>query len=181
MEEIVSVGERLSLGWLDGAILAVLCVAMLRGLFIGLIRESFSIAAICAAVMTARLATTPVAAWLEGFSGGEVGGGMASWLAGSVIAIGTIVVVAKLGRILRRGARVVGLGWADRIGGAALGAAEGVVVGLALVLGATLVLGREHPSIERSRGAEAYEVVRAYVQEGDEPGLPSVAAPGRVK
>ena len=59
MEEIVSVGERLSLGWLDGAILAVLCVAMLRGLFIGLIRESFSIAAICAAVMTAIMGPEP--------------------------------------------------------------------------------------------------------------------------
>jgi uncharacterized membrane protein required for colicin V production len=180
MGEIVSIADRLSLGWLDGAILLVLCIAMVRGVFIGLIRESFSIGALCAAIIVARMATGPVSTWVAGISGGEVGG-LGTWLTGSVIAIGTVAIVAKLGKILRRGARIVGLGWADRLGGAALGAAEGMVVGLALVLGATIVLGSEHPSVETSRSLEAYEVVRAYVQEPGEETLPSVAAPGRLE
>ena len=49
--------EESALTSLDGIILAILIIAMARGLFIGLVRESFSIAALAAAVLAARYGT----------------------------------------------------------------------------------------------------------------------------
>ena len=42
------------------------------------------------------------------------------------------------------GARAAGLGWADRLGGGALGALEGAVVTGVLLTVATTLLGRDH-------------------------------------
>ena len=86
--------------------------------------------------------------------------------------------VGTLGNLVRRGARFAGLGLVDRMGGAALGAAEGFLVGMLIVLGATLVIGREHPVVEQSRSLEAYDTVRALVDAQNDD-LPDVAAPGK--
>ena len=45
--------------------LCVLSIAVLRGLFLGLIREAFSLAAIGAACVAVRWFAEPAAAWLE--------------------------------------------------------------------------------------------------------------------
>jgi uncharacterized membrane protein required for colicin V production len=162
--------------WLDGAVLGVLVIAMLRGLFIGLIREGFSIASVAAGVLAARIFTAPAAELLVELSEGEISAGVAPWIMGTVLAITTIAVVALIGRVLRRGARLVGLSWADRIGGAALGTVEGVVVAMVVVLGASWIVGRAHPQIAASRSLEAYDIVRTFVDE-NRGTLPDVAAP----
>jgi uncharacterized membrane protein required for colicin V production len=162
--------------WLDGAVVVVLVIAMLRGLFIGLIREGFSIASVAAGILAARLFTSPAAALLVEQSGGEISPAVAPWITGSVLAITTIAVVALIGRVLRRGARLAGLSWADRIGGAALGTAEGAVISMIVVLGASWIVGRAHPQIAASRSLEAYDLVRTFVDENRET-LPDVAAP----
>lgn len=161
---------------LDGAILLVLFVALLRGFFIGLIRESFSIAALAGAVLVTRATTAPAAELLQQWTDGEIGPALAPWLAGTAIAIATVAVIALLGRVLRRGARLAGLRWADRVGGAALGAAEGAVIAMVIVLGATWTVGRTHPQVAESRSLEAYDVVRSFVEQSGEE-LPDVAAP----
>jgi len=155
-------------------------IAVLRGVYIGLIRESFSIAALGAAVLAARYATEPMAGWLVDVTGGEIGQGLAPWISGAMIAMATVVGVSLLGRMIRRGARFAGLGWADRLGGAALGAAEGILVAILIVLGATLVMGRQHPAVAPSKSLRAFDEVQSFVASNRDRipnSLPSVAAP----
>jgi len=113
-------GEESSLTSLDGIVLAILIIAMARGVFIGLVREGFSIAALAAAVLAARYGTDFAGPWLHSLAPSRLNPEVAYWIAGSLIAIATVLVVALAGRILRKGVRFVGLGWADRVGGAAL-------------------------------------------------------------
>jgi uncharacterized membrane protein required for colicin V production len=163
---------------LDGVILAVLLVAVARGIWTGLIRETFSVAALAAALVAARFFTTPAAAWLTETTGGQIGSIAAPWIMGALIAIGSVGVVAIVGRLLRRGAQLAGLSWADRLGGAAIGAAEGALVALVIVLACTWTIGREHPAVADSRSLAAYDEVTKFVDErGVE--LPDVAAPGK--
>jgi uncharacterized membrane protein required for colicin V production len=143
----------------------VLGIAVLRGLFLGLIREAFSLAAIGAACVAVRWFATPAAAELERATDGRVGDLAAPWIAGAGVAIAAAAAVAILGRVLRRGARAVGLGLVDRAGGALLGAAEGsLVIAVLLVIG-TAVLGRDHPVLEGTRSLAALERVEAVAAE----------------
>jgi membrane protein required for colicin V production len=160
---------------IDVLVGVILGVAVLRGLFLGLVREAFSIAALGGACVAARLFHEPVGAWLEQTSDGRIGGLVAPWLAGALLAVGTIAVIVLAGRVLRRGVRWAGLGWADRAGGALLGAAEGALVaGILLVLAATL-LGRGHPALQRAQSFATLERLEHLVQGG----AVDVAAPPR--
>jgi uncharacterized membrane protein required for colicin V production len=130
---------------------------VLRGFFLGLIREAFSLAAIAAAWIAVRWFAEPAAAWLQRASDGRVGELAAPWIAGAGVAIAAAVAVAMVGRVVRTGARAVGLGLLDRTGGALLGAAEGsLVIAVLLVLGTTL-LGRDHPLFQDTRTLAAFE------------------------
>ena len=167
---------------LDGLVLALMLIAIARGAFIGMIRESFSIAAVGVTCIALRYGNEPAANALVDVTGGEIGAGAAPFITGAVILVATIGLVGFLGRYLKRGAAAVGLGWADRLGGGALGFAEGALVATLLVSGATLVFGRDHESIEQSRSVEAVEKLQEYVSTnyGDElDQLPDVAAPLR--
>jgi len=148
----------------DTLVAAILVIALLRGLLLGLIREAFSIGALGAACVGVRMLTAPAASWLQAVTHGAIGAGLAPWIAGAGIAIATIAAVATLGRLLQRGARAAGLGWADRAGGAALGTAEGALVAglLLLVLGA--VIGRDHPFVAGSRSIAALERVEQLAE-----------------
>lgn len=135
----------------DAVAVALLAAAALRGLWIGLIRESFSLAALAAACLAARFATAPAAAWLAPrlpWTIPEIGLRIAC---GAAIALLTVAVVGSAGRLLRRGARAVGLGLADRLGGALLGLAEGALLVMLLTLLGVGLLGPDHP---RLRGSE---------------------------
>jgi membrane protein required for colicin V production len=161
---------------IDLLALSLLGIAVLRGFFLGLIREAFSLAAIAAAWIAARWFAGPAGAWLQAASDGRVGELMAPWIAGAGVAIAAAVAVAMVGRVVRTGARAVGLGLIDRTGGALLGAAEGsLVIALLLLLGTTL-LGRDHPLFQETRTLAAFERAEAVaggVRETD------VAAPPR--
>ena len=163
---------------LDGLVLVIVLVALARGFFIGLIREGFSIAALAGACLSVRYFTVPLAEWLTRTTNGEIGSGAAPWVAGAALAIASAAVIAIAGRVLRRGVRAVGLGWADRLGGTALGAAEGALVAALLVLGATWWFGNTHPIVEESRSVVAYQEIQTYVRDRAE-SLPDVAAPLR--
>ena len=172
------------MGWLatvsalDGLVVAILLLAIARGLFRGLIGEVFSIAALGGACLAVRYGTSPAAAWLQEATRGEIGPGAAPWITGALLAIATIGVVAMVGRLLKRGAKAVGLGWADRLGGGALGAAEGALVAGLMLMGAIWMVGRAHPTLAGSRSLEAFDQLQAAVQERAD-SLPDVAAPPR--
>jgi membrane protein required for colicin V production len=159
----------------DAAALGVLVIAALRGLGLGLVREAFSVGSIAVAYLAVVHYTGRVSEWIERESGGEVGALVAPWLAGAAIVVVGIAGTALLGRLGKRGARLAGLGWIDRAGGAVLGSAEGLlVVGILLSIAAA-VLGREHPVIATSRSFVAFQQLQQIAESGQWP-LPDVAA-----
>ncbi len=164
-----------SLPVLDQIALGIVALACLRGLWIGLIREGLSLATVGFATIVTRLYVTPVSGWLTGRSGGELTGGTSLWIAGVLLVVATIAVLAVVGRTLRRSAAAVGLGWADRMGGGALGAAEGTIVASILVVIALWLVGPHHASTQGARSVELVEQLRSWREAGD---LPAVASPG---
>ena len=162
----------------DLVVVGILGIALLRGFFRGLLREVFSIVALAGACVAVRLYVVPGADWLEAATQGEIGPALSPWVAGAGIGIGTIAAVVIAGRFLRRGARIAGLGWADRAGGALLGTAEGVLVVGVLLAIAMSVLGRSHPILAETRSLHAFEQLEEIAQTGTWRDI-DVAAPPR--
>jgi membrane protein required for colicin V production len=161
----------------DLVILAIVGIAVLRGLFRGLVREALSIGSLAAACIAVRLLTAPASARLVALSEGEIGPATAPWIAGTLIALATFLLGALAARVLRGGARAVGLGWADHAGGALLGAAEGLLVAIVLLLVVSSLLGPAHPFLEGSRSQAALAEIERTAAESD--GTRDVAAPPR--
>jgi membrane protein required for colicin V production len=140
---------------LDLVVATVVAVAAVRGLLLGLVREAFSLGALAAAVLSMRFLTAPATKALHPFLPERVPPLVAKVGCAILVALVGVALVAILGRLVHRGVRAAGLGFADRIAGAGLGAAEGLLVvslGLA-VLGAAI--GRDHPALAASQ-AYAY-------------------------
>jgi len=160
---------------LDATVGVILTLALLRGLWLGLIRESFSIAALGAAIVAVRRGRIPLAEWLVART--DLDMAWAPWLTGLALAVVAMASVAILGRLLRRGVHAVGLGWADRAGGAALGALEGALVVALLLVGATALLGKDHRLLAGTRSVAVFEEFREYGS--SRAPRPDVAAPPR--
>ena len=158
----------------DWVVLAVLGLAFLRGLLRGLLREAFSIASLGAACVVVKLYYGEVASWLMSVSDARIGDMAAPWAAGLLLAVASIGAVTLAGRLLRRGAKAAGLGWADRAGGAVLGTAEGLLVAGVLVAIASALVGREHPLLADSRSLGALEQLEELAADARE--TPDVAA-----
>ena len=158
----------------DVVVLLILAAAGLRGLLRGLIREVFSVLALAGAVLAVRLYTDPIASQLRELLDDRIGSTAAWALAAVLLAIVVIAVVALGGSFLRRGARSVGLGWADRIGGGVLGVAEGGLVAAVLLLLAVRFVGSDAPTLQGARSVAALEELSRTVRGTDGP---DVAAP----
>jgi len=162
---------------LDVAALSILGVAVLRGFFRGAVREAFSLAALAASVVVVRWASPPAGAWLAERAPVDLGGFGAQIAAGAAIGIVTILSIAIVGRFVRRGIRLAGLGMLDRLAGGVVGVTEGaLLVAVLLILGITVV-GREHPALSETRTLAAFEQAELIAQGRLD--LPSVAAPPR--
>ena len=152
---------------LDIAAVAIIAAATLRGLFIGLIREGFSLAALGGAYVSVQFFTPPLSEWLQVVTEGDIGVTIAPWVAGAGLAIGTVLVIVVIGRGLQRTLHAAGLSWADRFAGSLLGAAEGVLVaGILLVLG-TEVLGRDHAAFSQTASLAALEEFERVSEESE--------------
>ena len=160
---------------IDMIVMTVLFITVVRGIWIGLIREGSSLAAIGIATIVTRLLVDPFSAQLTELTGGEITGKTALWIAGVLLVVATIVVLGFVARLLRRGAEAAGLGWADRLGGGALGAAEGVIVAAVLVTIALWLVGPDHATTEGARSIELVEQLQSMHENGE---LPAVSAPG---
>lgn len=167
---------------LDLVAMTVILVATLRGLWIGMIREGLSLAAIGLCTIVTRLFVEPVSLQVTEWTAGEVTGRAALWIAGILLVMGTVILCGLAARLLRRGFEFAGLGWADRVGGGALGVAEGSIVAAILVLIALWLVGPEHPATEGARSVQIVQRWRGTHLEQRfqdlEERLPSVAAPG---
>lgn len=157
----------------------VVFIALFRGFFLGLVREAFSLGSIAAAVLLGKLLARPFGAWLAAHSGGRIPGSLGPWVAGAVLGVIAIAGVTSVGRALRRGLRAAGMRWFDRLAGAALGGAEGILVVCLMVAVGARFLGRDHASLAGSKSLAALETVEGLLAER---GLPhrlpvDVAAP----
>jgi len=172
----------LALAPLDFVCLVILAIAFVRGVLRG---ETFSIASLAAACLMVMIFYGDVAEWLLRVTQGRVGEISAPWIGGALLGIVTIGVITLLGRLVRRGAKFAGLGWADRTGGALLGTAEGVLLGAVIVSLLGYAIGRDHPALLESRSLEALEDLEQFAQTGELPEfdlpdipLPDVKLPG---
>ena len=164
---------------LDIAVVAVMLLAISRGVFIGMIRESFSVAAVGAVVLGAVYGGGPAGIWLHNATAGELGGTAAKVLGSAGAGILAGIVVGTAGRYIRRGARLVGLGMLDRAGGAVMGAAEGALVVAIMLAGASRMFGPEHPAVFNAYSVAVLHEVQTAIETGthpDLPGLPQVAS-----
>ncbi|HPG29071.1 MAG TPA: CvpA family protein, partial [Myxococcota bacterium] len=87
----------------DGVVLVVLLVAVARGLWIGLIREGLSLAAIGIATIVTRLGVEPLALRLTAITEGELQGKAALWIAGVLLVVASVIAVGFLARLIARG------------------------------------------------------------------------------
>jgi uncharacterized membrane protein required for colicin V production len=140
---------------------AVLLLALLRGLWIGAVREAFSLAGLAAAAWVVRTWRVPAGAWLEQHGPFEMTGLAARVIAALTLGAGTLLAVTLLSRLAHRGVREAGLRLADRLAGALLGALEGAIVVAALVFALALLLGRDDEALAGTKSLAAYEWIEA--------------------
>ncbi len=127
----------MTLNPLDWLLVALLLYSATRAALNGFFREAFSLAGLVLgfplacwyyhplALQLKNLITTPAFAQLVAFG---------------LILTAITVAASLLGRLLRRGARTVGLGFFDRLGGALFGLLRGAGIATALLLAITAFL-----------------------------------------
>ncbi len=160
---------------MDMVAATVVFVAAVRGLWIGLVREGLSLAAIGLCVIVTRVFLDGFTLQLTEWTEGELTGKTAVWIAGALLVMGTILLCGLAGRVMKKGVEFAGLGWADRVGGGALGVAEGTLVAAVLVMIALWLVGPDHSTTEGARSVALVEEWREGQLEGE---LPAVASPG---
>ena len=121
------------MAWFDYGVLTVLGLSLLLGALRGLVREMVSLAGWIAAFILATAFSGIVAVQMPE-SLGPLLSGLLSFL---LIFVGVLLVSGMVGLVLSLLVRAVGLGFPDRL----LGAAFGVVRGVAIVLLAVLLAG----------------------------------------
>ena len=152
----------------------VLAVAIIRGLWIGLVREAFSLAALASAVFAVRRFAEPLAEDLA--ASFRLDPLLATAIAGGGVAVAAILTVALVGRLIRRALHASGLGLADRLGGSVLGACEGALFVAMLLFGVITVTGRNDPLIADTRSLAAFETAERWIGSAGEGQGPSDAA-----
>jgi len=161
---------------LDIVVLGLLGVAALRGFFHGLVREVFSLVGLVGAVWVARafgdVGAAVLAPHLPGFPPAVVRG-----VAMTGIGLAVLFAVAIVRGLARRGAEAAGLGFADRLGGGVLGAAEGALLAGLLLAALLAIAGRDSDVVARSRSLAAFDALQARLRAAPAPTPHDVAAP----
>jgi membrane protein required for colicin V production len=105
------------MNWLDIVILVVLAIAVLIGLKFGLIKTVLLLAGVIVGVVLAGHYSGPLGERLTFISSA----GVAKGVAFAIIMIAVLAVAAIAAALLTWAARLVMLGWVNRLGGAILG------------------------------------------------------------
>ncbi len=137
---------------LDIVILIFIGIGLIRGLFIGFIRQAASLAGMLLAFFFAARFGGPVGAWLEGLLG------LPTWmatLAGFLVVFVLLeLIVYFVARALERALGVLQMGFLNRLAGGILGGlTAAVVAGILLLVGAFMQI----PSEETRMGSVLYE------------------------
>jgi len=138
------------MSWLDYAILGVLAVSVVWGIWRGFIREVISLAGWVLAFLAANAVAGPLGDALPtSISSPEV----RVLVAFLVVFIFTLSIATVAGMLLSRLLKAAGLGGLDRTLGGLFGLARGVVILLALAIAAGLTMAPRHPLWKESVGA----------------------------
>ncbi|MBT9329856.1 CvpA family protein [Paracidobacterium acidisoli] len=118
----------------DWLIAIVVLVSVLSAAKTGLIVEVFSLAGVVLGLLLASWNYEKLLPWVAGWIHSLPAAEAVAFL---LIAIGVMIVAALAGRIVRWSVRSIGLGWADRLAGAAFGFVKGcLLVTLAVMVAA---------------------------------------------
>lgn len=122
---------------LDWLLAALLVYSTIRAAMRGLVHELFALAGLLVGFVLACWYYRNVAEFLRGLVNSEP---LADFCAFLLIASAAMIAATLVGTVIRRAATAVGLSPLDRLGGAAFGAARGLVFGVALLLAVTAFL-----------------------------------------
>ncbi len=119
------------MNWLDVVLAVILACSIVAGLRKGLARELVALVSVLAALV--------LAIWFYGTAGSFVlpyvsHKAIASFIGFTLVFALVVVAGAVFGKLLAALMKWTGLGWLDRLGGAAFGLARGLVVGIVLVM-----------------------------------------------
>jgi membrane protein required for colicin V production len=136
----------------DWVIVLVVVLSVLSAAKTGLIVEVFSLAGLIVGLALASWDYQQLMPWVSGWVHSAP---LAEALSFIAIAIAVMLLAGLAGRIIRWSAKSVGLGWADRLGGAAFG----LVKGCALVTIAVMIVAAFWPGatwLRQSRFAPGF-------------------------
>ncbi|MDP9037653.1 MAG: CvpA family protein [Acidobacteriota bacterium] len=119
--------------WLDWLLAAIVVLSTVRALMRGLVQALFALAGIVCGFLLAGMEHGSAAAWAMR-QGWFAAADVASVVCYAAILVGVVIVFAIAGSVAKRMAHAAGLGMVDRLLGGVLGAARGVLLGVAVVL-----------------------------------------------
>ncbi|GKW49531.1 CvpA family protein [Halomonas sp. NCCP-2165] len=149
----------MALTWLDWAFLAVLAVTMLTGFMRGLVREALGLGAWILALLVARFLAEPVAGLLSGLIDSADGRLVLAFI---LVILGVVIASGIVIRLLHAAVEWVGMGFFNRLMGAAFGTLKG---GAILVLVTILISLTPLAQLEAWQQAElrpTFEVLRDW-------------------
>ena len=162
--------------WLDYALIAVVGISALVGIWRGLVREVFALAGWIAAIAAAML--------FAGDAAGLIPSGFATPLVRTVIAFSVLFLVILMavsiaGLLFTKAVRAVGLGLADRTLGGVFGFARGALILLVLALAAGLTALPKEPFWREAKLAPPLETAAIAVKPYLPPALADKVRYGR--
>jgi membrane protein required for colicin V production len=122
---------------LDWFLLAILAYSSIRAFFRGLLQELFSLGGLVLGILLASWNYHFVAPLFSRFVSSPTAAGIAAFL---LILVVAMVASALLGKLLHHTADAIGLGFFDRLSGAAFGLARGFLLGVAILMAAAAFL-----------------------------------------
>jgi len=125
--------------WIDIAILVVLSLTLLFGLWRGLINELFAIVAWIAAILMARIFSSDVGSWLSGSIESQPVLMILSWV---IPFVSAFIMVNIIRLIIKSMVDFVGLKPVDRLFGGVFGLLKGGLIITAIVLVAQLAMNK---------------------------------------
>jgi membrane protein required for colicin V production len=122
--------------WFDMATIAITALAIAFGLWRGLVRIAFSVAAVVGGLLAARLFQAEVGHWLSGWMS-PTAANTAAYL---VLFVSTMVVIGLPGWLVTQILVLWGVNWINRLAGAGLGLIGGALVVSGLYAAAVVLL-----------------------------------------
>lgn len=119
------------MNFLDIILICIVAIFAIRGIYRGLIQEVMSLIAIVFAIFLASEYQHLLTPHLEIYFENSV---TINALAYVIIFFGTLIVFWLLAKLIKTFLDIALLGWMDRVAGCLFGAAEGVLVGLILII-----------------------------------------------